>query len=186
MRVLGGPWPFLTGDLESGEQGYPWCHELPCLTTRKLPWMFCVNIFIRSVLRMGGTWRMLRDPDRRLGGQGHHWCHGLHCLDPRKIPWKFCVDIFIRSMSGRGGSRTGVLGGPWGFLSRDLDDRVILGVMDDLVLTKRRYAESFMLISSLEVCQEWGVLYGGTLRTLRFPDRRLGEQGLARHHGCNW
>ena len=31
-----------------------------------------------------------------------------------------------------------------------------------------------MSISSLEVRQEWGLLHGGTWRTLRVPDRRLG------------
>ena len=34
-----------------------------------------------------------------------------------------------------------------------------------------------MLISVLEVCQEWGVKKGGTWRTLRVPDWRLGGQG---------
>ena len=33
------------------------------------------------------------------------------------------------------------------------------------------YPESFMLISLLEVCQEWGVRYVGTGRILRVPDR---------------
>ena len=32
---------------------------------------------------------------------------------------------------------------------------VIPGVMDDLVLPQGRYSESFMLISLLELCQEW-------------------------------
>ena len=39
-----------------------------------------------------------------------------------------------------------------------------------------RYPESFVFISLLEVCQEWGVLYGDTGRTLRVPDWRLGGQ----------
>ena len=42
-------------------------------------------------------------------------------------------------------------------------------------LTRRIYLASFMLISLLEVWQEWGVLHGGTWRTLRVPDRRLSE-----------
>ena len=45
---------------------------------------------------------------------------------------------------------------------------VILDVMDDLILPQGRYPESFVLISLLEVCQEWGVLCGGNWRTLRF------------------
>ena len=109
--------------------------------------------------------------DRILGGQGHPWCHGWPCLTQRKIPWKFCVDIFIRSVS-----RMGVLVGRWEFLTGDLED------MDDLFWPQRRYPESFVLISLIEVCQEWGVLRGGTWRTLRVPDRRLWEQG---HSWCH-
>ena len=58
-----------------------------------------------------------------------------------------------------------------------MEDMVIPDVMDDLFLTQGRYTESFMLISLLEVCQEWGVLHGGTWRTLRVPDRRYGGHG---------
>ena len=54
---------------------------------------------------------------------------------------------------------------------------VIPDVMDDLILTKGRYTESFMLISLLEVCQELGVKKGGTWRTLRVPDQRHGGHG---------
>ena len=49
--------------------------------------------------------------------------------------------------------------------------------MDDFVLAKGRYPESFVLISLLEVCQEWEVLHVGTWGMLRVPDRRLGGQG---------
>ena len=35
------------------------------------------------------------------------------------------------------------------------------------------FSESFVLISLLKMCQEWGVLQGGTWRMLRVPDRRL-------------
>ena len=54
---------------------------------------------------------------------------------------------------------------------------VILDVMDDHILPPGRYPESFVLISLLEVCQEGGVKKGGTWRTLRVPDGRLGGQG---------
>ena len=77
----------------------------------------------------------------------------------------------------------GVLGGCWGFPTRDLENRVILDVMDDLVRPQVRYPESFMLISLLEVCQEWGVLHGGTWRTLRVPDRRIEGQDNPWCHG---
>ena len=57
-------------------------------------------------------------------------------------------------MSGRRGSRKGVLGGSLGFLTRDMDDRVIPDVMSNVLLPQGRYAENFMLMSQWEVCQE--------------------------------
>ena len=36
--------------------------------------------------------------------------------------------------------------------------------------TRKMPSESFMLLSLLEVCQEWRVLYGDNWRTLRVPD----------------
>ena len=77
----------------------------------------------------------------------------------------------------------GVHGGCWGFMTEDLEDRVILDVMDDLVWPKGRYPEIFMLISLLEVCQELGLLTGGTWMTLLVPDRRLGGQCHPWCHG---
>ena len=47
----------------------------------------------------------------------------------RKIPLKFFVDIFIQSVSGMSGKQ-----GCGGFLIRDMEDRVIFDVMDDVVL----------------------------------------------------
>ena len=41
-----------------------------------------------------------------------------------------------------GGSRRGVLGGRWGFLTGDMEDRVILDNMDDLGRPKGSYPES--------------------------------------------
>ena len=57
------------------------------------------------------------------------------------------------------------------FLIGEMDDRVIPDVMNDVFLPQGRYLENFMLISQLEVCQEWGVKKGGTLMV---PDRRHG------------
>ena len=48
--------------------------------------------------------------------------------------------------------------------------------MDDLGRLQGRYPENFVLISQLEVCQEWGVKKGGTWRTLSVPDQRPGGQ----------
>ena len=44
----------------------------------------------------------------------------------------------------------------WGFLTGDMEDRVIPDVMNDVFLTQGRYPENFVLISQLEVCQEGG------------------------------
>ena len=72
-------------------------------------------------------------------------------------------------------------GGTWrtlmGFLTGDLEDRVILDVMYEVFYPWGRYAESFVLTSLLEVCQEWGVKKWGTWRMLKVPDRSHGGQG---------
>ena len=39
---------------------------------------------------------------------------------------------------------------------RDFEDNVILDVLVDVFLPCGRYTESLMLMSLLEVCQEWG------------------------------
>ena len=77
-------------------------------------------------------------------------------------------------MSRRGGQEGGVLGERLEFLTRDMEDRVIPDVMNNVFLPQGRYPENFMLISQLEVCQERGVKKGGTWNMLRVPDRRLG------------
>ena len=84
------------------------------------------------------------------------------------------------------GSRRGVLGGRLGFLTRDMEDRVIPDVMNNVFLPQGRYPENFVLISQLEVCQEGGVVKkGDTWRMLRVPDHRHGEQGYSsRHEWC--
>ena len=105
----------------------------------------------------------------------------LPCLTPRKIPWKFRVDIFIISVSRRGGSFMGVLVGHWGFLTGYLEDMVILDVMNDLILPQGWYTESFVLISLLEVCQDWGAKKKWPWWTLRVPDWILGGYG---HSWC--
>ena len=66
-------------------------------------------------------------------------------------------------MSGKGGQEWGVLGGRWGLLMGDLDDKVILDVMDDHILAPGRYPENFVLITLLEVCQEGGGSRRGVL-----------------------
>ena len=68
----------------------------------------------------------------------------------------------------------GILGGCGQFLIEELEDRVILNVMDDLVCPYGRYPESFLLISLLEVGPECGVLHVGTWMMLVVAERRLG------------
>ena len=58
-----------------------------------------------------------------------------------------------------------------------MEDIVIPDIMNDVFSPQGRYPEEFVLISQSEVCQEGGVRKGGTLRTLRVPDRRHGGQG---------
>ena len=89
---------------------------------------------------------------------------------------------YLNWMSVRkGGSRREVLGGCLGFLTRDMEDRVIPDVIYDVFLPQGRYPENFVLISQLEVCQEGGVKKGGTWRILRVPDQRLGGHGPSWH-----
>ena len=61
-----------------------------------------------------------------------------------------------------------------GFLTRDMEDMVMPGVMDDPALPEGIYLESFMFLSLLEVYQESGVKMGGTWRTFRVPDWKHG------------
>ena len=75
-------------------------------------------------------------------------------------------------MSGRGGQEGGYLENVGGFLTGDMEDRVILDVMNDVFLPQGRYPENFVLISQLEMCQEGGVKNGGTWSTSGDPDRQ--------------
>ena len=53
-----------------------------------------------------------------------------------------------------------------GFLTGDMEDRVIPDVMNDVFLSQGRYPENFVLISQLEVCQEGGVQERGYLEDI--------------------
>ena len=148
-------------------------------TPRKIPWKFHVDILIRSVSgrrgQEGGTWGMLRVPERRHEGHGYPWCHEWCFFTPRKIPWKFHVDISIISVSRRRSTwrtlrvpdqRHGGLGHSWHH--------------ECFFLPLGRYPENFVLISQLEVCQigasrrgllggHWGFLTGD-LDDMVIPD----------------
>ena len=48
-----------------------------------------------------------------------------------------------------------------------MDDRVIIvDIMNDIILPQGRYPENFVIISQLEVCQEWWVKRGGYLEDI--------------------
>ena len=59
----------------------------------------------------------------------------------------FCVDMSIGSVSRRGDQEGGYLEDVGGFLTRDLEDRVILDTMDDLGGTQGSYPEGFVSLS---------------------------------------
>ena len=62
-----------------------------------------------------------------------------------------------------GWSRRWLPGGHLGFLTGNMEDRVIPDVMNDVFLPQGRYPENFVFISQLEVCQEGGGQEGGYL-----------------------
>ena len=50
-------------------------------------------------------------------------------------------------MLGRGGSRRGLLGGRWGFLTGDMENRVTLDTINDLGGPPGSYPEGFVSLS---------------------------------------
>ena len=44
-------------DWRLGGQCHPWCHGWCCFTLKKIPWKFCVDIFMGSVSGRGGSRR---------------------------------------------------------------------------------------------------------------------------------
>ena len=134
-----------------GGQGHPWYHGWPCLTPRKMPWNLCVDIFIRSVSRMGGPLCVsLEDVE---GPWQETWRTGSSL----KL-WKYLVDtednilkvscwyLYWKCVKN-GGSFMWVLGGYWGFLTGDLEDRAILDGIDVLGRPQGSCPESFVSIS---------------------------------------
>ena len=67
---------------------------------------------------------------------------------------EFFLLITLLEVSHEWGAFMGVLGGHNGFLTLDLEDRVILYVLNGLRGPKGSYPGSFVLLSSLEVSQE--------------------------------
>ena len=70
-----------------------------------------------------------------------------HVFLPRgRYPENFVL-ISQSEVRQEGVSRRGVLGGCWGFLTRDMDDRVIPNIMNDVLLPWGSYPENFRSIS---------------------------------------
>ena len=76
-----------------------------------------------------------------------------------------------------GSQEGGGLGGHWGFLSRDLEDRVILDVMDNFFFPNDDTLKVLCWYLYWKCVRKGGVLHVGTWVTFRVPDRRLGGQG---------
>ena len=81
-----------------------------------------------------------------------------------------CWYLNWKCVTKLGGSRRGVLGVHWVFLTRDMDYRVIHDILNAVILPYRSHPENFVLISQLEVDQEGGIKKGVTWRTFRVPD----------------
>ena len=99
---------------------------------------------------LGGRWGFLTEhmEDRVIPDVMNHVF-----LPKGRYPEDF-MPISQLELCQEGGPRMGVLGGRWGFLTGDMEDRVIPDVMNDVYLSQRRYPENFELISQLEVCQK--------------------------------
>ena len=77
-------------------------------------------------------------------------------LPQGRYPENFVLFSQLEVCQEGGGSRRGYLEDIGGFLTGDMEDRVIPDVMNDVFLPQGRYPENFVLISFLEVCQEGG------------------------------
>ena len=88
------------------------------------------------------TWRTLILPDLVLGGKVPLWCHGYLILDMcAKLHQKHWLPMSI-------------LWGPGRFLTRNLENRVILDIMDNHNLWFFTSVPIFSFLAWLEVCQE--------------------------------
>ena len=135
------------------------CHMLghwwSYFTPRKVTWKCCIHIFIRSVSRIGGPLRgLFRGQWGLLAGDLEdsviHYGNDGTILPQGRYSESF-VFISLLDVSQEWESFWGVLGGHWGFLTWDIDDKVILDIMDDMVWPLGSYPESFRLLSSCSV-----------------------------------
>ena len=68
-------------------------------------------------------------------------------LPQGRYPENFVLISQLEVCQEGGESRRGVLGGRWGFLTRDMEDRVILDTMNDLGGPQGSYPEGFVSLS---------------------------------------
>ena len=80
------------------------------------------------------------------------------CTPKGRYPEVFMLISLFEVCQEGGGSRRRYLEDFCGFLTKDMEDRVIPDVMNDVVLPQGKYPENFVLIYQLEVCQEGGYL----------------------------
>ena len=70
-----------------------------------------------------------------------------HVFYPKEDTLKIVCGYLNWKCVRKGRSRRGVLGGHWGFLTREMEDRVILDNMDDLGRPQGSYPEGFVSLS---------------------------------------
>ena len=86
-----------------------------------------------------------------------------------------------------GGVKKGGLGGRWGFLMRDLEDRVILDDMDDLGRPQGSYPEGFVSLS-LFLAEIWSYFekFSEWLRTEEEEEDGIAFPELGADSGLTW
>ena len=141
----GGTWRILRiTNPRLGGHGHSWCHGWSYFTPRKIPWKFLVDIFITSASGMG-----VQEGGYLENIEGY-WLEAwwtwlffmlwIILLYPKEDTLKvWCWYLYYKCIRNLG-SRRGVLGGCWGFLTGELQDMVISDVMDDLILPWGRYS----------------------------------------------
>ena len=127
------------------------CQKWSYLTLRKIPWNFSAVIFIRIVSRMGGQeGGYLEDVE---GFWPETWRTGSSLMSwrilfyPKEDTLKVSCWYLYHKCVRNGGVRRGLLGGCWGFLTGDMEYRVIRDVMNALSRPRGSYPESFVSLS---------------------------------------
>ena len=77
---------------------------------------------------------MLRVP----GGHGHFLLSWMIFIPPKEDSLKILYGYLYKKCVRKEGSRRGGLGGHCRFLTRDMEDRVILNIMNDVIFTLRK------------------------------------------------